>query len=254
MPVHHLHVPRPEASDGRTAMPGRRSARCDVAIVDQRGREFKRSLPVPAWRSCEPAASSMPSRERRDDVRRESPARPVEHLRKAQHRHRRRPRVHRRDDAAASLRCRFEYQRHAQSCRRRLRLRRHRRRRVAGARHHQNDWGEPAEPPDKNAKGHHSDARQRSFAHGAFVRLCEYSVKRAAESAMTESEQTYGSDPRLALDVDELERGATPGPCARGRPYRQQQQAWGGDRAMNPSARGQGPPTSLYPPKGVIGF
>jgi hypothetical protein len=180
MPV-HISTSRPEASDGRTAMPGRRSARCDVAIVDQRGREFKRSLPVPAWRSCEPAASSMPGRERRDDVRRENPARPVEHLRKAQHRHRRRPRVHRRDDAAASLRRRFEYQRHAQSCPRRLRLRRHRRRRVAGARHHQNDWGEPAEPPDKNAKGHHSDARQCSFAHVAFVRLCEYSVKRATE-------------------------------------------------------------------------
>jgi hypothetical protein len=146
-------------------MPGCRSARCDVAIVDQRGRELKRSLPVPACRSCEPAASSMPGRERRDDVRRENPARPVEHLRKAQHRHRRRPRIHRRDDAAASLRRRFEHQRHTQSCCRRVRLRRHRRRRMAGERHHQNDWGEPAEPPDKNAKDHHSDARQRSFAH-----------------------------------------------------------------------------------------
>jgi hypothetical protein len=52
---------------------------------------------------------------------------------------------------------------------------------VAGVRHHQNDWGEPAEPPDKNSEDHHSDARQRSFAHGAFVRLCEYSVKRATE-------------------------------------------------------------------------
>jgi len=211
MPVHHLHIPRPEASDGRTAMPGRRSARRDVAIVDQRGREFKRSLPVPAWRSCEPTASSMPGRERRDDVRREKPARPVERLRKAQHRHRRRPRVHRRDDAAASLRRLFEYQRHTQSSRRRVRLRRHRRRRVAGVRHHQNDWGEPAEPPDKNSEDHHSDARQRSFAHGAFVRLCEYSVKRATESAMTESEQTYGSDPPIKRHVHPWHRPRAPG-------------------------------------------
>jgi hypothetical protein len=183
-------------------VPGRRSARRDVAIADQRGREFKRSLPVPAWRSCEPAASSMPGWNGRDDVRREKPARPVERLRKAYDRHRRRPRVHRRDDAAAPLRRRFEDQRHTQSCRRRVRLRRHRRRRVAGVRHHQNDRGDPAEPPDKNAEDHHSDARQRSFAHGAFVRLREYSVKRATESAMTESEQTYGSDPRTWLQVD----------------------------------------------------
>jgi hypothetical protein len=173
-------------------MPGRRSARRDVAIADQRGRQFKRSLPVPAWRSCEPAAPSMPGWDRRDDVGREKPARPVERLRKAYDRHRRRPRVHRPDDAAASLRRRFEEQRHAHSFRRRVRLRRHSRRRVAGVRHHQNDRGEPAEPPDENAEGHHSDARQR-FAHAALVRFRECSVKRATGSAMTKSEQTLRS-------------------------------------------------------------
>jgi hypothetical protein len=179
-------------------MPGRRSARRDVAIADQRGREFKRSLPVPAWRSCEPAAPSMPGWERRDDVRREKPARPVERLGKAQNRHRRRPRVHRYDHAAASLRRRFEEQRHAQSFRRLVRLRRHPRCRVAGVRHHQNDRREPAEPPDKDAEGHYSDARQR-FAHGAFVRFREYSVKRATGSLMTKSEQTLRSnDARMA--------------------------------------------------------